>query len=105
MYVDAQIATGADKPVIAVPTGAVIDSGTRQVVILDKGEGQFEPREVKPGRRGEGYVEIRDGGGEGARVVVAANFLIAADSNLGRSRVVEGKGVAVRVEPGGGRVK
>ena len=82
MYVDAEIATGAAKPVVAVPTGAVIDSGTRQVVILDKGEGRFEPREVKLGRRGEGYVGIRDGVSEGDRVVVSANFLIDAESNL-----------------------
>ena len=82
MYVDAEIATGADKPVVAVPTSAVVDSGTRQVVIIDKGEGRFEPREVKLGRRGEGYVGIRDGVSEGDQVVVSANFLIDAESNL-----------------------
>jgi Cu(I)/Ag(I) efflux system membrane fusion protein len=60
----------------------VIDTGTRQVVILDRGEGRFEPREVKVGLRGEGMVEIRDGVAEGDRVVVAANFLIDAESNL-----------------------
>ena len=55
---------------------------TRQVVLLDKGEGRFEPRAVKVGRRGDGYVEIREGVADGDRVVTSANFLIDAESNL-----------------------
>jgi Cu(I)/Ag(I) efflux system membrane fusion protein len=82
MYADVAFATGADKPAIAVPDSAVIDTGTRQVVILDLGEGRFEPREVKVGARGEGFTEVREGLAEGDRVVVAANFLIDAESNL-----------------------
>ena len=70
------------KPVLAVPDSAVIDTGSRQVVLVDKGEGRFEPREVKLGRRGGGYVEIREGLAEGEPVVVSANFLIDAESNL-----------------------
>ena len=47
----------------------MIDSGTRQVVLVAKGEGRFEPRAVKLGRRGDGYVEIVDGlqAGRGGR--------------------------------------
>ena len=82
MYAEVEIGTGAPAPVVAVPDDAVIDTGTRQVVILDRGEGRFEPREVKIGLRGEGFTEIRDGIAEGDRVVVAANFLIDAESNL-----------------------
>ena len=82
MYAEAEIATGSEAPVLAVPESAVIDSGTRQLVILDRGEGRFEPRPVRVGRRGEGFTEIRDGVAEGNRVVVAANFLIDAESNL-----------------------
>ena len=82
MYAEVEIAAGAVEPVLAVPDSAVVDSGTRQVVILDKGEGRFEPRAVKLGARGDGYVEIREGLSEGDRVVVAANFLIDAESNL-----------------------
>lgn len=82
MYADVEIATGTDTPVVAVPDDAVIDTGTRQVVILDKGDGRFEPRVVQVGRRGDGYVEIRDGLQVGAQVVTAANFLIDAESNL-----------------------
>jgi Cu(I)/Ag(I) efflux system membrane fusion protein len=82
MYADIEIATGAEAPVLTVPDSAVIDSGARQVVLLDKGEGRFEPRAVKLGRRGDGRVEIRQGVTEGDRVVVTANFLIDAESNL-----------------------
>jgi Cu(I)/Ag(I) efflux system membrane fusion protein len=44
MYGDVEIATGADQDVIAVPASAIIDSGNRQVVLLDLGDGRFEPR-------------------------------------------------------------
>ena len=82
MYAEVEIATGSTKPVIAVPDDAVIDTGAKKVVLIDKGEGRFEPREVKAGARGNGYIEISDGVREGERVVVAANFLIDAESNL-----------------------
>jgi membrane fusion protein, copper/silver efflux system len=82
MYADVEIATGADIPALTVSESAVIDSGGRQVVLLDKGEGRFEPRAVVLGRRGDGRVEIKDGVAEGDQVVVTANFLIDAESNL-----------------------
>ena len=65
-----------------MPDDAVIDTGTRQVVLVDRGEGRFEPRPVVPGLRGDGYVEIRNGLAAGERVVTSANFLIDAESNL-----------------------
>jgi membrane fusion protein, copper/silver efflux system len=82
MYVQMEIETGNSKPVLTVPDDAVIDSGDRRLVIIDKGEGRFEPRPVEVGRRGAGYVEIRDGIAEGDIVVTSANFLIDAESNL-----------------------
>ncbi len=82
MYVDANIDTGSSQPVLAVPESAVLDTGSRQAVFVEKGEGRFEPREVKLGHRGDGYVEIRQGLAEGEPVVVSANFLIDAESNL-----------------------
>jgi membrane fusion protein, copper/silver efflux system len=82
MYADVEIATGTEAPVLTVSDSAVIDSGARQVVLLDKGDGRFEPRPVKIGRHGDGFVEIREGAAEGDKVVVAANFLIDAESNL-----------------------
>ena len=82
MYGDVEIATGSGQAVVAVPTSSVIDSGSRQVVIVDLGDGRFEPRDVKLGRRGSGYVEVLEGIQEGDSVVVDGNFLIDAESNL-----------------------
>jgi Cu(I)/Ag(I) efflux system membrane fusion protein len=82
MYVDAEIDTGSGEPVLSVPESAVMDTGSRQAVFVDKGEGRFEPREVKLGHRGSGYVQVRQGVADGEPVVVSANFLIDAESNL-----------------------
>ncbi|WP_077729688.1 efflux RND transporter periplasmic adaptor subunit [Methylocaldum sp. 14B] len=68
--------------VLAVPDSAVLDSGTRQVVLVQRGEGLFEPRVVKPGWRADGYVEVLEGLTAGETVVSRANFLIDAESNL-----------------------
>lgn len=75
----APVAKGA---VVAVPDSAVLDTGTRQAVLVERGEGLYEPREIKAGTRADGYVEVMDGLKEGERVVVRANFLIDAESNL-----------------------
>jgi Cu(I)/Ag(I) efflux system membrane fusion protein len=82
MYAEVEIATGGTDPVVTVPDSAVIDTGDRQVVIVEKGEGSFEPRDVKIGMRGDGMAEIMEGLVEGEKVVVSANFLIDAESNL-----------------------
>jgi Cu(I)/Ag(I) efflux system membrane fusion protein len=83
MYADVEISAGdGDGKRLAVPVSAVIDSGNRQVVIVERGEGLFEPRPVKLGLRGDGFIEIREGLKAGEKVVVVANFLIDAESNL-----------------------
>lgn len=82
MYAEVTIATGADRPVLAVPESAVIDDGSRQYVLVAKGEGRFEPRAVKLGAKSVGYHEVREGLAPGERVVVDATFLIDAESNL-----------------------
>jgi Cu(I)/Ag(I) efflux system membrane fusion protein len=82
MYADVEIATNSDEPVIAVPVSSVIDSGSRQVVVVDLGDGRFEPRDVKLGRRGSEYVEVLQGIEDGDSVVVDGTFLIDAESNL-----------------------
>ncbi len=82
MYVDAEIDSGSMEPVLAVPESAVLDSGSKKVVFVDKGDGRYEPRMVHTGQRGGGAVEIRDGLREGEPVVTSANFLIDAESNL-----------------------
>ena len=83
MFADVEIDAGAkDADRLVVPVSAVIDSGNRQVVIIDKGEGRFEPRAVKLGVRGDGFIEILEGVQDGEQVVTTANFLIDAESNL-----------------------
>ncbi|MDA8107936.1 MAG: efflux RND transporter periplasmic adaptor subunit [Betaproteobacteria bacterium] len=83
MYGTAEIAAGLDQtPVLAVPSSAVIDSGRRQVVLVAAGEGRFAPREVKLGASAGEYVQVLEGIAEGENVVVSANFLIDAESNL-----------------------
>jgi membrane fusion protein, copper/silver efflux system len=82
MYVDAEINTGSPDAVLTVPDSAVMDTGSRQAVFVDKGAGRYQPREVKIGNRGDGYVEVRQGLAEGEPVVISANFLIDAESNL-----------------------
>ena len=82
MFAQVEIAVAAKRPVVAVPVSAVIDSGTRRIVLVQKAEGRFEPREVKLGARSDAYVEVIEGVRDGEPVVVAANFLIDAESNL-----------------------
>jgi Cu(I)/Ag(I) efflux system membrane fusion protein len=83
MYADVVFqADDETAPVAAVSDSAIIDSGTRQVVLVAKGDGRFEPRRVKLGSRGGGYTEIKEGLKSGEEVVTSANFLIDAESNL-----------------------
>ena len=83
MYADVVFHVEADAtPVTTVPTSAIIDTGTRQIVLVAKGEGRFEPRPVKIGRRGDSHVEIVEGLRQGEEIVTTATFLIDAESNL-----------------------
>jgi Cu(I)/Ag(I) efflux system membrane fusion protein len=82
MFADVEIKSGVQAPVVAVPNSAIIDTGDRQVVFIDKGDGKFEPKDVKLGMRGDDETEIRQGIAAGDKVVVSANFLLDAESNL-----------------------
>ncbi len=67
---------------LVIPRGAVIDSGMRQIVYVEKKPGVYEQRQVKLGLRGEDYVEILKGIAKGDRVVTSGNFLIDSESQL-----------------------
>jgi Cu(I)/Ag(I) efflux system membrane fusion protein len=82
MFAQVEVTVGGKSPVLTVPDSAVIDTGTRRIVLVQVQEGRFEPREVEIGGRGENHVEILKGVKDGEQVVVAANFLIDAESNL-----------------------
>jgi Cu(I)/Ag(I) efflux system membrane fusion protein len=75
-------AAGRPDERLAVPDSAVLDSGTRKLILVRKGEGVFEPREVRLGRYADGYFEVLDGAVAGEVVVTRANFLIDAESKL-----------------------
>ena len=82
MFAQVEIPAAGKGPVLTVPASAVIDSGTRRVVLVQLAEGKFEPREVKLGARSDEHVVVLEGVKEGEKVVVAANFLLDAESNL-----------------------
>lgn len=82
MTATAYISTPLDGSRLAVPTSAVIDSGKRQVVLVERSEGRYEPRPVMLGAHADGWVQIRDGLAAGERVVTQATFLIDAESNI-----------------------
>jgi len=67
---------------LAIPDDAVIDTGTRRVVYVDKGDGYFEPREIKLGVRAEGLSEIIMGLKAGEKVAASATFLIDSEAQL-----------------------
>jgi membrane fusion protein, copper/silver efflux system len=81
MYADVEIRIDLGER-LAVPEGAIIDTGLRQVAIIDKGSGYFEPRDVKLGAKVDNYYEVIEGLKPGERVVTSANFLIDSESKF-----------------------
>jgi Cu(I)/Ag(I) efflux system membrane fusion protein len=82
MYAGVEIAMPSAASVIAVPASAILNSGETQMILVERGDGVFQPHPVKTGAQGDGYVEILEGVSEGDRIVTSANFLIDAESNL-----------------------
>ncbi|TAL31854.1 MAG: efflux RND transporter periplasmic adaptor subunit [Alphaproteobacteria bacterium] len=66
----------AEKDVLAIPVSAVLDSGTRRIVYVEKGHGTFESREVTLGPRSDDYFPVLGGLAEGENVVTSGGFLI-----------------------------
>ncbi|MBI4166292.1 MAG: efflux RND transporter periplasmic adaptor subunit [Acidobacteria bacterium] len=81
MFVNVELRRSLGRQ-LTVPVDAVLDSGERQRVFVDRGEGAFEPREVKTGERVDDMVAIVRGLRAGEKVVTRANFLIDSESNL-----------------------
>jgi Cu(I)/Ag(I) efflux system membrane fusion protein len=67
---------------LAVPDGAVVDTGTRRVVFVDRGEGRLEPREIRVGLRLPERWEVLEGLAEGETIVTSGTFLIDSESRL-----------------------
>ncbi|MBI2227522.1 MAG: efflux RND transporter periplasmic adaptor subunit [Deltaproteobacteria bacterium] len=81
MYTNAEIEIDAGRK-LAIPDEAVLDSGLRKVVFLDRGEGRFEPAEVKLGGKFDGYYEVLAGLSSGERIIASAGFLLDSESRL-----------------------
>lgn len=71
-----------DEPVLVVPAASVIDDGARQIVFVARGDGLFEPRDVRLGARAGTDVEVKGGLAAGEKIVTSGIFLIDAESNL-----------------------
>jgi Cu(I)/Ag(I) efflux system membrane fusion protein len=69
-------------PLLTVPVDAVLDSGTRKRVFLDRGEGRFEPREVETGERRDGRIVILRGLNAGEKIAISGVFLLDSETQL-----------------------
>jgi membrane fusion protein, copper/silver efflux system len=81
MFVDVEVPVKL-APGITVPVDALIDSGLKKTVFVERGTGIFEPRDVQTGSRFDGRVQITKGLREGERIVTSGTFLIDSDSKL-----------------------
>jgi membrane fusion protein, copper/silver efflux system len=81
LFVDVEVRVNM-PPAITIPADAVIDSGRRKTVYVDRGSGFFEPRIVKTGWRLVDRVEVTEGLEPGERIVVSGNFLIDSESRM-----------------------
>lgn len=81
MYGNVTLQTDAVKTLV-IPKEAVLETGLRQLVFLDRGQGRYESASVKLGRRSQDNVEVLEGLKEGDRIVTSANFLLDAESKL-----------------------
>jgi Cu(I)/Ag(I) efflux system membrane fusion protein len=81
MYVEAAIKAYLGAA-LTVPVPAVLNTGEKEIAFVQTGEGTFEPRTVKTGRRNDEHAEILSGLRAGEKVVVSANFMIDSESRM-----------------------
>jgi Cu(I)/Ag(I) efflux system membrane fusion protein len=81
MYVTARLTSAAGTR-LSVPIGAVLPTGTRNIVFVNRGDGTFVPRDVQAGLRSDSLVEIVTGLKPGDEVVASATYLLDSESNL-----------------------
>ncbi|HVR45000.1 MAG TPA: efflux RND transporter periplasmic adaptor subunit, partial [Thermoanaerobaculia bacterium] len=82
MYADVEIRSGGRESGLVIPESAVLDTGRRQIVFLDLGEGRFKPKHIEIGAKDGGWYEVLSGLNEGDRIVSSANFLISSESRI-----------------------
>jgi hypothetical protein len=81
MYVNAEIKVQSGTA-LSVPEEAVMDSGMRKIVFVDKGNGHFEAKEVKVGARMDGFYQVLSGLKEGEKIAASSAFLLDSESRL-----------------------
>lgn len=81
MFVDVEI-EAAMPTAVTVPADAIVDSGLRKTVFVDRGNGYFEPRRVETGWRVGDRVQVVKGLMPGDRIVIAGTFLIDSESRM-----------------------
>ncbi len=89
MFATLDFAAAPGSEIVLVPSEAVIQTGTRSVVMVDEGGGKFAAVDVETGRESAGQTEIRKGLAPGQNVVVSGQFLIDSEASL--------KGTAMRM--------
>lgn len=81
MYANVEIEVDGGRK-LAIPDEAVLDSGIRKIVFVDKGEGRYAPAEIKLGGKFDNYYEILSGLSPGERIIASASFLLDSESRL-----------------------
>jgi membrane fusion protein, copper/silver efflux system len=81
MYVNAEIKIPGGAQ-LSIPEEAVLDSGIRKIVFVDKGNGHFEAKEVKLGAKMDGYYQLQSGLKEGEKIAASSAFLLDSESRL-----------------------
>ena len=82
MYLTLTLEAPEQKPVLAIPQEALIQTGTRNTVLLDDGNGHFTPQAVTAGATRDGWTQILSGLSEGQSVVTSGQFLIDSEASL-----------------------
>jgi RND family efflux transporter MFP subunit len=81
MFVEVSLSVGLPQH-MTVPSDAVLDSGSKKTIFVDRGNGYLEPRQVETGERMDGRVEILRGLKPDERIVTSGTFLIDSESQL-----------------------
>ena len=81
MYANVNISVPSGTQIV-VPTSGVLQSGTRQVAFVDRGNGYLEPRQIEIGSQVGDQLVVLKGLNPGERIVSSANFLIDSESQL-----------------------
>jgi len=89
MYASVTFASNRGADVLLVPSEAVIQTGTRSIVLLAQDGGKFQPVDVELGAEGNGMTEIRKGLAAGQKIVLSGQFLLDSEASL--------KGTATRM--------